>query len=246
MSTGEHLSDEIDGMPTVLEDEGVPKLGIAISLAGIAALALLFFFVDPLHESVLAAFRGDHEEVRRQIDSLGWTAPLIILALCMLHAVLFFPAEIVDAAAGFAFGFWPALGLVMVGWLLNALLAYGIGHSLARPLLWRIVGHERFERAERAIERGGVTLLLTIRLVPIVPFSLACYAAGAARVPLWRFMWTTAVGYLPITVISVYLGTRLEDFSLTDPLILGSAAVFIGLVFVAHFIIPRGDDEAHS
>ena len=74
------------------------------------------------------------------------------------------------------------------------------------------------------IERGGATLLIGVRLIPIVPFSLVCYAAGAARVPLWRFVWTTAVGYLPITALSVYFGTRLEGLSLTDPLVLGSAA----------------------
>ena len=49
------------------------------------------------------------------------------------------------------------------------------------------------------IERGGATLLLAMRLIPILPFSLVSYAAGAARVPAWRFVWTTAVGYLPIT-----------------------------------------------
>ena len=80
------------------------------------------------------------------------------------------------------------------------------------------------------IERGGVTLLLAVRLIPIVPFSLVCYAAGAARVPLWRFVWTTAVGYLPITALAVYFGTRLEGLSLTDPLVLGSAAALLGLL----------------
>ncbi len=60
------------------------------------------------------------------------------------------------------------------------------------------------------IERGGATLLLAVRLIPIVPFSLVSYAAGAARVPVWRFVWTTAVGYLPITALAVYFGTRLE------------------------------------
>ena len=61
-----------------------------------------------------------------------------------------------------------------------------------------------------------------MRLIPIVPFSLVSYAAGAARVPVWRFLWTTAVGYLPITALSVYFGTQLEGLSLTDPLVLGT------------------------
>ena len=111
---------------------------------------------------------------------------------------------------------------------------------MARPLLDRWFGSERFERIEAAIERGGATLLLAVRLIPIVPFSLVSYAAGAARVPLWRFVWTTAVGYLPITALSVYFGTRLEGLSLTDPLVLGSAAALLALLFAGHWIMRRG------
>ena len=77
------------------------------------------------------------------------------------------------------------------------------------------------------VERGGATLLIAVRLIPIVPFSLISYAAGAARVPLWRFVWTTAVGYLPITALAVYFGTRLEGLSLTDPVVIGSAAALL-------------------
>ena len=101
--------------------------------------------------------------------------------------------------------------------MLSALLCYALGTSVARPLLDRWLGAERFERFEAMIERGGVTLLIAVRLIPIVPFSLVCYAAGAARVPLWRFVWTTVVGYMPITALAVYFGTRLEGLSLTGP-----------------------------
>ncbi len=89
------------------------------------------------------------------------------------------------------------------------------------------------------IERGGVTLLLALRLIPIVPFSLVCYAAGAAHVPLWRFVWTTVVGYLPITALAVYFGTRLEGLKLTDPLVLGTAIALLVLLLVGNWIVRR-------
>lgn len=224
--------------------EGVPAAGpplaeIAITLAGLALIALLVLAVPELRDAVGAAFAGDSATVRAELDDLGAAGPLLILALAVIHAVVFFPAEIIDAAAGFAYGFWPALALMMSGWLLSGLLCYLIGTSVARPLLDRWLGADRFERTEAMIERGGVTLLLAVRLIPIVPFSLASYAAGAARVPVWRFVWTTLVGYLPITALSVYFGTRLEGLSLTDPLALGSAAALLGLLLLGHWIVKR-------
>jgi uncharacterized membrane protein YdjX (TVP38/TMEM64 family) len=212
---------------------------VAVTLAGLAALAALVLAVPDLRGAFEAAVRGDTAEVRSRVDSLGLAGPLLILALALIHAVVFYPAEIVDAAAGFAYGFLPALALAMGGWLLSGLLCWAVGRSVARPLLDRWLGMERFERTEATIERGGATLLLAVRLIPILPFSLVSYAAGAARVPAWRFAWTTVVGYLPITALAVYFGTRLEGLSLTDPLVLGTAAALLALLGAGHWIMRR-------
>ena len=59
----------------------------------------------------------------------------------------------------------------MVGWLINASVAYWIGRTRP-PGALPVVGRERFDRLERMVERGGVILLLAMRLIPIVPFSL--------------------------------------------------------------------------
>jgi uncharacterized membrane protein YdjX (TVP38/TMEM64 family) len=187
-----------------------PWIEIGITLAGVALLAALVFAVPALHDAAVAAIHGDTEEVRHQIHSLGLAGPLLIVVLALIHAIVFYPAEIVDAAAGLVYGFLPALALMMFGWLLSGLACFAIGRSVARPLLDGWLGAERFERAERRIERGGPKVLIAARLIPILPFSLVSYAAGAARVPTWRFVWTTGLGYLPITVISVYFGTKLD------------------------------------
>lgn len=194
-------------------DNRPPLIEIGITLAGVAVLAALVFAVPALHEAAIAAIHGDTETVRSEIESLGVAGPLLILVLALLHAVVFYPAEIVDAAAGLVYGFVPALLLMMLGWLLSGLVCFAIGRSVARPLLDRWFGPERFERIEARIERGGPKALIAARLIPIFPFSIVSYAAGAARVPTWRFLWTTAVGYLPITVISVYFGTQLDLLS---------------------------------
>jgi uncharacterized membrane protein YdjX (TVP38/TMEM64 family) len=215
---------------------------VAITIAGAAAVALLILAVEPLRDSVGAALRGDSEAVRDEVDALGAVGPLFILLLCLIHAVVWYPAEIVDVAAGFAYGFWPALALCMAGWLLNGLVAYEIGRHVARPVLHRAIGAERFERAEQSVRHGGITLLLAVRLVPIIPFSLVSYAAGAAGVPVLRFAWTTVVGYIPITAISILLGTRLEHFSPTDPVVIASVLGLLALLLFARFAIPRRGD----
>ena len=214
-----------------------------MTLAGVALLALAIVLVDPLREAAIATVHGDSSGVRDSIRGLGLGGPLIVLGLCMLHVVLFYPAEIVDAAAGLVYGFWPGLALVFSGWMVNAWIAYWIGRNLAHPALMRLLGPDRFARAERAIANGGVTLLITLRLIPIVPFSLVCYAAGAAQVPLWRYTWTTFLGYLPLTVTAVYLGSRLETLHPTDPAVLAAVALVILLMFGLRRVSTQMRDE---
>ncbi len=214
---------------------------IGLTLAGIALLAGLVLAVPALRHAAVAAVHGETSEVRHQINSLGVAGPLILVGLAVIHSVIPYPAEIVNAAAGFAYGFFGGLGIVCVGWMISALICYWFGTGVARPLLDRWFGAARFERFERMVDRGGVTLLIALRLLPIVPFSLISAAAGAARVPFRRYCWTTAVGFLPITALAVYLGTRLEGISLTDPAVIGALAGAVVLLLVANWIIRRSD-----
>jgi uncharacterized membrane protein YdjX (TVP38/TMEM64 family) len=64
-------------------------------------------------------------------------------------------------------------------------------------------------------------------------------------VPIWRFTWTTAVGYLPITAYFIYLGSKLEAFSLEDPILwIGAVALLLALFGIRH--LRFGDDDAPS
>jgi uncharacterized membrane protein YdjX (TVP38/TMEM64 family) len=224
-----------EGASTSTEEiAGHPLGGVLITLAGVAVLALIVLLVEPLRTGVGDAISGDTSSLREDLRDLGFVGALIVYALALVHAFVWYPAEILDAAAGYVYDFWVALPLVMSAWIMNAFVAYWIGKHAARPLLFRAISQERFERYEGVVQRGGVTLLLAMRLVPIVPFSLFSYVAGAARVPQWTFLWTTAIGYVPITAVFIYLGSRLEELSLEDPVL------WIGaLVILALFLLTR-------
>jgi uncharacterized membrane protein YdjX (TVP38/TMEM64 family) len=215
-----------------LGDERPSLIGVAIAVAGIAILAVIVVAIPSLREGVQNAINGDTSALRDELSGLGGV--ILTLALAVVHAVVWYPAEILDTAVGFVYGFPVGFPLVMAAWVLNAIVAYWIGHTAARPLLYRMAGRDRFERYEGLVHRGGVTLLLGMRMVPVVPFSLFSYVAGAARVPFGSFVWTTAVGYIPITAVFVYVGSRLESLSATDPLLWLGAAVVIALLLVSH------------
>ena len=185
--------------------------------------------VEPLRTALGHAVSGDVDALQQQLQSLGVTGALVIVALILVHAVVFFPAEIVNATAGLAYGFWVAFPIVMVSWVLSGLIAYWLGAVAGRPLAVRLAGEKRGGAAEALIDRTGAPALLIARLIPLVPYSLVGYLAGAARVPVWRYTWTSFVGVLPITAAATYLGHALDDLSASDPLLWAAVGVLVAL-----------------
>jgi uncharacterized membrane protein YdjX (TVP38/TMEM64 family) len=215
------------------------RQSIALTVLGIVALGGLVALVPPLRDGVASVLSGNAGELRGELLDLGAGGALVLVGLMLVHAIVPFPSELLNAAAGFVYGFWIALPLVLAGWLLSALATYAIGRGAGRPLLLRLAGEERLQEGERMIERGGRTALLAARLIPIVPYSLVGYVSGAAGVPLWRFTWTTVVGSIPLCASVVYLGGRLASFSATDPGVLVAVGAFLALLIAGRVLAGR-------
>lgn len=208
--------------------------GVATVVAGIALILL----VPELRHCVTLVLHGRFSDLRSYVRSLGAGGIALLLGLMLCHAIVWYPSEIVTGTAAYVYGFGPGLGLVVGGWWLAALLSYALGRSVGRPVLRSILGH-RFAALTAAMERGGVSLLLSGRLVPVVPFAIVGYAAGATHVNLFRFSWTTVVGYLPLTTAVVYLGSRAQTLDTGNPLVWVAAAGLIALLFSERLVRRR-------
>lgn len=208
-------------------------LGLWLTVGALVAAALVVLAVPALREAASHALHGDGELLRRQLRDLGAVGVLVLVAVMLVHAVVFFPAELVSGTAGYVYGFLPAIPIVLGGWLLSGVVTYWIGQHAGRPLLRSLAGGHRLERAEAAVARGGASGLLAARLIPVVPYSLVGYVAGAARVPFFTFVWTSLVGNIPISLVVIAVGTRLGSFSLSDPVVwLAVVPVLIAAVVI--------------
>ena len=189
--------------------------------------------IAPIRDAVSAALGGDLSGMRDELDRLGAAAGLVLIGIALLHVVVPFPAEIPTAAAGFVLGFWVALPLMVFAWTVSCLAAYLLARIVGPPVLNRLAGAERMERTDELIARGGWKVLLLGRLIPIVPYNLVSFAAGATGVPPVRFTWTTAVGVIPLTALTALLGQRLQSPSFEDPVIWAVLAGVLVLVALA-------------
>jgi uncharacterized membrane protein YdjX (TVP38/TMEM64 family) len=208
-----------------------------VTVAGLLIGVAVALAIPSLRGAMSDAIHGDTASVRHDLNG-NLAGVLLVVWLAMVHVIVWYPAEILDAAAGYVFGFGVGFPLVLGSWVLSGLASYAVGRNFARPLLYRVVGQDRFVRLERLVHRGGAPFLLGVRLIPIMPFSLMGYVCGAARIPLWRFTWTTAIGYAPLTAYFTYVGSKLEGFSAEDPILWIGGIVLIVAIFGVRFILP--------
>jgi uncharacterized membrane protein YdjX (TVP38/TMEM64 family) len=170
-------------------------------LAAIGAAALAWIGPDRLAALPEGLCRG----------ALGGFA--LVVGLMILHALLPVPAELVALAAGACLGLGAGIASVWLGAMAGAMFSFELARWLGRPFLERWLAPATLGRLDALALQGGAPGLLGIRLIPLIAFNLVNYGAGLTPVPRRTFLWTTALGILPVTILSVWLGATMRELS---------------------------------
>lgn len=220
------------------------RLVLLIALIGF--FAAFFFLGGPK----LLSFQTLQAEAGA-LRALAEARPLLFaggyFAVYLLVTGLSLPgAAVLTLAGGALFGFAEGLVLVSFASALGAVLACALARSLFRPLV-----SQRFQSQLAVINEGlardGVFYLLSLRLVPVVPFFVVNLVFGLTRLPLRQFYWVSQLGMLPGTVVYVLAGTELGALTgpqdiLSPPLLLalGALGLFPWLARGLLAVLARG------
>lgn len=123
----------------------------------------------------------------------------------IVHAFVPFPLELLAAANGVVFGTWGGIAITWVSMVISSWAGYGAAR-FAGPLVFRIAPGDRLERMGEWTRKRSDWQLVAVRFIPIISFSLLNLAMGLLGISFWRFTWTTALGIIPIVVVSVVSG----------------------------------------
>jgi uncharacterized membrane protein YdjX (TVP38/TMEM64 family) len=164
-------------------------------------------------------------------------APLGFVAVHVAASLLFIPRTLLAIAAGLLFG---------VGWgilwaELGSVLGAGAGFLVARYVNAGWIDLEKGARIGPIldrVERGGWRAVAALRLIPVLPHSLANYGLGLTRLPLGAYAFGSLIGQLPMTIAYVELGAAGEQLMLgsagwIEPTLVGLAALSLSLLVPA-------------
>jgi len=140
-------------------------------------------------------------------DSGAWGV-LLFVAVYALSTIAMVPGAILTMLAGFVYG--PVYGLLVVipAALLGATSAFLLGRTVLRDWVRRKLAQSPKTKAlDQAIDREAFTLVLLLRLSPLVPFNALNYALSVSGISLGRFVLATLIGKIPGAWLYVYLGS---------------------------------------
>lgn len=147
-------------------------------------------------------------QLRDWAQTVGPWFPLAFLATHAVITVFPFPRTAFTLAAGLLFGPWLGVVLAVAASALSALAVL----LLMRVFGWqlsRLVRHPRVDSLDARLRQRGWAAVVSLRLIPAIPFSVINYAAGASAVRALPYTLATLAALLPGTAAVVVLGNAL-------------------------------------
>ena len=187
------------------------RKAVIILLLIIAAFGLIFFS-EWISFEALKENRAEISEFRDK----NFTLSIVIFWVFYVILVVFsLPgAAVASVSGGFLFG----LG---AGLLINITAA-----STGAALLFLLVryGMKSFKynksntlnsnfviQIKNALVTNQISIMLTLRLVPVVPFFLANILPALVGVRLFNFIWTTIIGIIPGGIVFTWIGVGVGE-----------------------------------
>ncbi len=162
------------------------------------------------------------------IHDLGiWGYPLAVTLMAGV-AILPIPAEIPAAMNGMLFGPVVGIAVTWTGAMAGAWVSFELSRRFGRPLVERVLPTRYVGMADGAVRAVSWPGLLVARLVPAVAFTALNWGLGLTRCRRRTFLWTTALGIIPGTVLFVYTGEGLARLYGRQPVL----AVALGVLGV--------------
>ena len=203
----------------------------------ILAASLILSQTPLAHWITLENLQQNKEMLKNYVEQHYVISVIGYILLYILVAATAIPGAILlNLAGGFLFGILPAVVYVNIGATGGAVFCFLLARHLGKEWVYKKYG-KKISKLNRELEEYGKNYLLTIRFILILPFFLINILAGVTNVSAKTFLWTTALGNLPGSIIYTMVGKNLGDIQSTkdlfSPKILG-----IFLLLTAFSLLP--------
>lgn len=200
----------------------------------ILVIGASYFFIEQNNWVSVARFHQLADE-NYLYAMLAFSAVYLLVACCNLPG-----SGPLAISAGFVFGFSSGVVLIVVLSGVGATLSMLAARTFLRSWAQRRL-NTFLEKVNRGLATDGMTYLISLRLIPVMPFFVINPVMGLTHISVQRFYLATLIGMLPLTMIYVYLGDSvgaIEELNMRS--LLSAELIFtLCLVSILPLVIKR-------
>ena len=238
------IQDEVS-MPTPVSETAVPAHSSAgkIAIAAVIALAIGAFFYFDLGRFLSLTALKDNRDHLLAFTEANYAGAAALFVLCYIAvAGLSLPgAVILTLAGGFLFGSVFGTLLVNLGATSGATLAFLAARYLLRDWVEQKFG-TWLEPLQQGFAKNAFSYLITLRLIPLVPFFVVNLVSGLTRMNVGTYVAATAVGIVPGSFVYAYAGRQLGTINslneIASPNVI-AAFVLLGLLALLPIVYKK-------
>lgn len=193
----------------------------------------------------------DPQVLREQIQTIGWWAPLVFMAVAALRPVLLLPSFAVMSVGGLLFGWFGGVVFSTLGFSVGAVGVFVLARELGREAIQERLRSGRLAVVDTFLRERGAPWLGLWTALPVTFLTPAFAAAGLSGMRLGAFTLWVTLGLIPRTAVYSFFGDALaEDREgvLRGALVLGAACV-VGAFALRRMLrgsLGRGGASHHS
>jgi uncharacterized membrane protein YdjX (TVP38/TMEM64 family) len=213
-----------------------PRLLLVAGLGVAIAAFYVFGFNRYLDWDYL---RNHLDLLQRQIGEHLLLALLLYFIAYTAATAFSLPAAwVLTVIGGALFGRWLGTGIVSLASTAGATLAFLTSRYLLRDFVQRWFG-DRLHLLNEGVEKDGAYYLLTLRLVPVVPFFLINLGMGLTPIRLRTYVLVSWLGMLPGTFLYVNAGQELGRIDSPGDVLSPAVLVSLALLGVVPLAIRK-------
>ena len=177
------------------------RLTLAIFLSAFSVLLVICTIIGAL---LIRKYFGDASIIRAYIDEHYIIGSLIMIAVTAIQVVIaFIPGELVEIAAGYAFGAIPGLILVLIGNIIGSISAIFLTRRFGLKIIRAFYPDEDINSLpilNNPTRRNTLTFLLFF--IPGTPKDMLTYVIGLTDMKIWHYLLLTTFAKIPSIVSS--------------------------------------------
>lgn len=160
-----------------------------------------------------------------------WGLPAVIGAF-IAGSLLVVPISLLILASAAAFGPWWGFAYAWAGAMLGAAVSYWGGAALGRERVRELAGR-RLNNVSRKLADRGILAMVTVRVIPVAPFTVVNLIAGASHISFRDYALGTLIGMTPGIVLMTAFEQSIEA-AVRDP---GPWTIALSLTVIAAIVL---------